>query len=153
MSPQLRVLIDDAHLLLKLVPGFKHQFSDYSFIVFPAAKAYEGFLKMAFLKLGFITREDYASRRFRIGKALNPSLDSRFRNKESVYDKLVDFCNGEHHLADKLWETWSLSRNLLFHWFPGERGSISLAEARERLLMITSAMDEMYAGCNINSRQ
>ena len=37
----------------KSLTGEKYVFHDYSFIVFPAAKAYEGFLKTLFLDLGF----------------------------------------------------------------------------------------------------
>ena len=34
------------------LPGGSREFDDYSFVVFPAAKAYEGFLKKMFLDLG-----------------------------------------------------------------------------------------------------
>ena len=33
------------------LPGGEEQFHDYSFVVFPAAKAYEGFLKKIFLRI------------------------------------------------------------------------------------------------------
>ena len=125
-----------------------NDFHDYSFIVFPAAKAYEGFLKKMFLDLGFITQDDYYGKRFRIGKALNPSLEKEFR-KESVYDRIVKYCNGKD-LADNLWETWVQCRNLLFHWFPNEKKSINLAEAKQRVEMIVETMDKAYLGCNIN---
>ncbi len=69
------------------LPQGSKVFHDYSFVVFPAAKAYEGFLKKMFLDLGFITNEDYLGKRFRIGKALNPFLEERLRDRESVYDQ------------------------------------------------------------------
>jgi len=72
-------------------PGGKREFSDYSFIVFPAAKAYEGFLKKLFFDLGFITEEDYYGKHFRIGKALNPSLPKELRHN-GAYDKIVSRC-------------------------------------------------------------
>lgn len=118
---------------------------DFSFIVFPAAKAYEGFLKKLFLDKGFITKEDYFGKKFRVGKALNPYLDRELRH-ESVYDKLVNFTHG-NQLADKLWETWKLSRNLVFHWFPDEKQALTAQEARARLAMITRAIDEAYRAC------
>ena len=93
----------------------KDGFHDYSFIVFPAAKAYEGFLKKLFLDLRFINPEDYYGKHFRIGKALNPSLEKRIRIKEGVYDKIVKYCGGEE-LAGKMWSCWKECRNLLFHW-------------------------------------
>ncbi|MBU2263707.1 hypothetical protein KJ750_03620 [Patescibacteria group bacterium] len=92
--------------------------------------------------------EDFFGKRFRIGKALNPSLEKAFRH-ESVYDQLVDHCNGKE-IADKLWQTWRLCRNLVFHWFPNEKNSLDLDEAKDRLEMILSAIDSLFAECKIN---
>lgn len=124
----------------------KH-FDDYSFVVFPAAKAYEGFLKKIFLDMGFITSEDYYGKHFRIGKSLNPSLPRELRN-ESVYEKIIKYCGGRE-LGDHLWETWRVCRNLVFHWFPNEKNAITLDEARQRIEMIIDAMDETFEGCKI----
>ncbi len=129
------------------LPGGRDKFHDYSFVIFPAAKAYEGFLKKMFLDMGFINENDYYGKHFRIGKALNPSLPKELR-AESVYDKIVVYCNGKN-LADNLWETWKLCRNLIFHWFPDEKNAISLTEARERMNMIISAIDEAFERCEI----
>lgn len=130
------------------LPGAKKEFNDYSFVVFPAAKAYEGFLKKLFLDLRFITEEDYYGKHFRIGKALNPSLPKELR-RESIYDRIVKYCGGEA-LAEKLWETWKQSRNLIFHWFPNEKNTITLPEAKERLMMITGAIDMAFKECKIS---
>lgn len=124
-----------------------HKFHDFSFVVFPAAKAYEGFLKKLFLEMDFITEEDYYGKRFRIGKALNPSLEKELRH-EGVYDKLVNYCGGKD-LADSLWETWKQSRNLIFHWFPNEKNTITLLEAGDRLAMISNAIDRCFRECKI----
>ncbi len=129
------------------LPGGKKVFDDYSFVVFPAAKAYEGFLKKMFLDLNFITEEDYYGKRFRIGKALNPSLEKELRH-EGVYDKIVNYCGGRE-LADKLWDTWRLSRNLTFHWFPNEKNAITLPEAGRRIEMIVEAIDMAFKECKI----
>lgn len=145
MESDLRELLNESRLLLKISENLN--FHDYSFVVFPAAKAYEGFLKKLFLDMGFITSEDYFGKRFRIGKALNPFLEKEFR-RESVYDRLVDSCGGKG-LADKLWETWKNCRNLIFHWFPNEKNAISLDEARERLGMISEAIDQATKECKI----
>ncbi len=131
------------------LPGGRVEFDDYSFVVFPAAKAYEGFLKKLFLGLGFISENDYYGKHFRIGKALNPSLPKEME-RESVYSKIVTYCKGRT-LADKLWETWKLSRNLTFHWFPNEKNAISLGEAKDRIEMIISSIDEAYGSCPIDS--
>lgn len=130
------------------LPSGRKVFHDYSFVVFPAAKAYEGFLKKMFLDLGFITNEDYLGKRFRIGKALNPFLEERFRDRESVYDKLVKYCGGKE-LADSLWNAWTNGRNLVFHWFPDEKKAVDFAEAEEKIKMIIEAMDMAFKGCDI----
>lgn len=132
------------------LPGGQKKFHDYSFVIFPAAKAYEGFLKKMFLDLGFISEEDYFGKRFRIGKALNPSLIKELRG-ESVYEKIVHYCNGPK-LADDLWETWRLCRNLPFHWFPNEKNAITLSEARDRIEMIINTIDGAFEGCKIISK-
>ena len=129
----------------------KPEFDDYAFIVFPAAKAYEGFLKKVFLNLNFIAKDDYYGKRFRIGKALNPSLEKKYR-KESVYDKLVDYCKGED-VASTLWNTWKESRNLIFHWFPDEKRVITFEEAKERIVMIIGAIDKVFAACDIGVKK
>lgn len=130
------------------LPGGREEFHDYSFIVFPAAKAYEGFLKKLFFDLNFITEEDYFGKHFRIGKALNPSLPKEYR-REGVYDKISQYCQGED-LAGKLWDAWRLSRNLTFHWFPNEKNAITLTEAGERIEMIINVIDQSFKECKIS---
>lgn len=156
LGEDVQKLLSTSEFLYRMVEGWgmdlpeegkKEKFYDYSFIVFPAAKAYEGFLKKMFLDMGFITEEDYFGKHFRIGKALNPSLPKELRN-QSVYGKIVKNCNSEV-LADQLWETWRLCRNLPFHWFPNEKNSITLEEAGERINMIINAMDEAFKGCKL----
>jgi len=148
LEHDLQELLLEAALLLMRVDNWKEKFHDYSFIVFPAAKAYEGFLKKLFLDLGFIDMDEYSGKRFRIGKALNPSLDRNRYKNESVYDKLVDFCKGEE-LAKKLWDAWKQGRNLLFHWFPNERNAIDYQEAKDRFYMIVDAIDEAFVSCKL----
>ncbi len=129
------------------LPGGKEEFNDYAFVVFPAAKAYEGFLKKMFLDLKFITEEDYFGKHFRIGKSLNPSLPKEMR-QDGVYDKIVKYCGGKK-LANDLWETWRLCRNLTFHWFPNEKNTITFTEAVERVDMIVSAIDGAFTECKL----
>lgn len=146
LPEDLQELLRESVLLVKKVGQWEQEFHDYSFVVFPVAKAYEGFLKTLFLDMGLITKEDFYGRRFRVGKALNPALDKRFRKKESVYDRMVDLCGGRE-MADTLWETWKKCRNLLFHWFPNEKNVISFKEAEERVFMILEAMDKAFKEC------
>jgi hypothetical protein len=148
IGKDLQDLLLESNLLLAKMQEYKEDFGDYSFVVFPSAKAYEGFLKKLFLDFGFITEEEYYGKHFRIGKALNPNLEKIYRGSESVYDKLVNHCGGED-LANKLWDTWRFSRNLVFHWFPNEKNTVSLAGAHQRITMIIEAMDAAVKECKI----
>jgi len=118
---------------------------DYSFIVFPAAKAYEGFLKKLFYDTGLISKNDYRDERFRIGRALNPSL-SRNHWAGSVYERLKSFCGGEA-LPFGLWQAWKKGRNLLFHYFKGDKNMIAIDEAEKRLMMIQKAIGAGFNQC------
>lgn len=148
LEEDLRELLGESFLLLSQVEGWNEKFHDYSFVVFPAAKAYEGFLKKMFLDLEFISQEDYYGSRFRIGRALNPSLEKKYRG-ESVYDKLLMYCDGGRELADKLWITWKDARNTIFHWFPDEKRAITLEEAKIKIDEIIDAIDAGFKECKI----
>lgn len=156
LEEDLQELLLTAQELVADVNDWKHKFHDYSFIVFPAAKAYEGFLKKLFLDLGLIDKKDYYGKHFRIGKSLNPSLPKKLRGRDYVYDDLVKFCKGGD-LPKKLWRTWRSCRNQLFHWFPDERKVINYDEAIEKVQMVIAAIDEGFKGCKIelgkNDRQ
>jgi len=141
-------LLKQSLTMIGEVKEWPEKYHDYAFVVFPAAKAYEGFLKKMFLERGFITREDYTGKRFRIGKALNPFLDQELRASESVYDRIVTHCGGQE-LADQLWNTWTGCRNVLFHWFPEEKNAIAFDEAKKRVYEILKAMDEASVGCKL----
>ena len=122
-------------------------YHDYGFVVFPAAKAYEGFLKELFLDLKLITRQQYQSDHFRIGRAMSPSLPKRYR-VGWVYGKLVEFCQGDS-LPLQMWETWKRARNRVFHFFPQHQESISLQDAENLVSEITQVMDKCLLGCKI----
>ncbi len=147
LSPEQKQLIEDGHSLLEWVkscpagspPRCRDGFSDYSFLVAPFAKAYEGFLKRLFLRLGLINKRQYNSDRFRVGKVLNPAL----RHKSwSVYRKLEDLGETGQRIADHLWQAWKQGRNLIFHYFPHNLHRINLKEAEERINAILAAIQE-----------
>ena len=150
IGEDLQQLLETSFVLFEKVSTWEEKLIDYSFVVFPAAKAYEGFLKKLFLEMGFITKEDYEGKHLRIGKELNPYLPKKIESA-GVYPKLVKFCGGES-LANKLWETWKTSRNLTFHYFPNEKNAITLWEAGDRLEMIIAAFDLAFKGCKIEDR-
>ncbi|OGK28916.1 hypothetical protein A3D06_00190 [Candidatus Roizmanbacteria bacterium RIFCSPHIGHO2_02_FULL_40_9] len=111
---------------------------DYSFIVFPFAKAYEGFLKQIFLDAGFITEKDYISQHFRIGKVISPNLVRRL-GQRSVYKKISDIAGSE--LSDEVWMTWKKGRNEVFHYFPHNLRSLKYPDARRTVMQIIKTME------------
>lgn len=109
---------------------------DYSFIVFPASKAYEGFLKHFFFSQGLISKKTYEGKRFRIGRALNPDIHPNGQDEYWLYDDLSKKCGRE--VAFEMWDTWLICRNQVFHFFPLKKATLTLAEANTRLEKIFS---------------
>ncbi len=121
--------------------------TDFSYLVFPFAKAYEGFLKKIFLDCGFITQQQYESDHFRIGRALNPYLEKSLR-LESVYDKIISNCR-DKSLADQLWDMWKRGRNLVFHYFPHNLKALTFAEANEIISEMVDIMQRAVTECRL----
>jgi len=117
----------------------KPEFHDYSFVVFPMAKAYEGFLKKFFLDAKLIDIKTYNGDRFRIGKALNPELPEKHRGRWWLYGPLAKAGGGEA-LPQQLWKAWKECRNLLFHFFPKHEHFVTLDGARQRVEQLRMAM-------------
>ncbi|MFA5025354.1 MAG: hypothetical protein WC503_02530 [Candidatus Shapirobacteria bacterium] len=135
LSPSQDSLINDVEIVLK---SLEHDhINDYSFLVSPIAKAYEGYLKDFFLKTRIIDRYDYESDRFRVGKTLNPSL--RYK-RFSIYQKLANLSQEGESLAEKLWNAWKYGRNEIFHYFPNNLKNLSRNEAEERIAMLLEAI-------------
>ena len=112
---------------------------DYSYVVFPFAKCYEGFLKQLFLDLGFITKKQHESDHFRVGKVLSPHLQRRL-GKRSVYHQICKF-QGKCELADQLWIVWRRGRNRIFHYFPHNLQAITINEAEEIIREMIATME------------
>lgn len=148
LEKDIQELIKEAYLLIDTVERWETEFSDYSFIVFPAAKGYEGFLKKLFLDIGVISERDFNGKHFRIGKALNPSLDRKRYKNESVYDKLNEYCGGEE-LANYLWQTWKTCRNKLFHWFPNKSQAITFDEAKVKVKRVVDSINLAFKDCKV----
>ena len=129
-------LVTDVEIILKRLQ-IQDDISDFSFLVSPIAKAYEGFLKDFFLKINIINENDYYSDRFRVGKTLNPSL--RYK-RFSVYQKLADFDEKGEELAETLWDAWKFGRNEIFHYFPETYKSLSKNEAEDRINLLLRAI-------------
>lgn len=141
-------LIDEGLYLLNDIKEHPDaNISDYSYVVFPFAKAYEGFLKKLFLDLGFISQQVYESNHFRIGKALNPHLEKILRH-ESIYDKIVNLTGGRQ-LADELWNVWKRGRNLVFHYFPHNFRALSLSDAENIINEMLTVMERAVRECGL----
>ena len=147
LEHSMRDLVDQSVILLERERGFKKiVFHDYSYVVFPAAKAYEGFIKQFLLDSGLLIASQYESRHFRIGKSLNPDLPERYRDEEWIYGRLEEKCDdrGIPRLGGKMWETWRVGRNLLFHYFPYHENFINLDKAEALLERIFEMMETAY---------
>ena len=86
MPDEIKELLEDGETVLTFVYDHKDksEISDYSFVVFPFAKAYEGFLKRFFLDAGYIKEEEYFSDEIRIGRILNPHYT---KSKGNIFPK------------------------------------------------------------------
>ena len=133
-SPQKDLLSDVQTIMSHLQ---QNSINDYSFLVAPAAKAYEGYLKDFFLKIGLIDQRQHGSTRFRVGKTLNPSL--RFK-RFSVFQKLADVHSDGEELAEILWDGWKYARNEILHYFPKNLKKLTLSQAKDRIALILNAI-------------
>lgn len=140
LSPSKRVLAGDGVFLLADSQLHRDQEpTDYSYIVFPFAKLYEGFLKQLFYNLGIIGEREYRGEFYRIGKALSPGLAGRLGAK-SAYGQIERRFGGD--LATSLWRTWKNGRNLIFHYFPDNYHALTLDQAKELITLIVSTMED-----------
>ncbi len=130
-------MIEDGELLLEECHGLVGKVSDYSYLVFPFAKAYEGFLKYFFLDLGLINDAEFYGDDIRIGKILNPYF---MKHPFSVYAKLKKKHDGEE-IPRQLWEIWIKGRNQIFHYFPHNFRKLSREEAANIIEEFVKAME------------
>lgn len=139
------LILEGQYLTNDIIKHQSYQFKDYSFLVFPFAKAYEGFLKQLFKDTGFISHLDYISDHLRLGKLMSPNLILRL-GERSLYHKIEKAV--DQKLAEKIWETWKLGRNQIFHYFPHNLKAISFAEAEKIVGKIVETMEEAYSQLN-----
>lgn len=122
------------------VPSRRPEVHDFSFIVFPLAKAYEGFLRDYFFQAGLISKRDYEGKYFRIGRSFNPDLPNRLRDEDWIYDDVARLCSEE--TARDLWKAWIEGRNHLFHYYSHDRYCLTYEEAVERVWMLVDVMEK-----------
>lgn len=148
LTPDLRGLIEDGDRMLEFVQESLDVvgISDYSFLVFPYAKAYEGFLKVLFLDLGLISQEDYYGDKIRIGRILNPGYLKEMGN---IFERLCSHKKGGKKISKYLWQIWIKGRNLVFHYFPNNFRKLSYQEAVDIINSIITAMNKASTECRI----
>ncbi len=113
--------------------------TDYSYLVFPYAKLYEGFLKQLFRDTHIIREEDYWSDHFRLGKALSPTMSGRLGDRSAYRMIASRFGKG---LAEDLWRTWKEGRNQVFHYFPHNYKALSKDQAKAIVSNIIDVMEK-----------
>lgn len=148
-----RALIQDGEHLLDLVREEDKSTSDFSYLVFPVSKAYEGFLKKLFMDTGVIDEKDYYGDEVRIGRILSPNFrkaNPQLFNKICLRDSAAENSQGQD-LADRLWEAWHVGRNRVFHYFPHNFRRLNYNEALEIMHLVISQMEEAVSVCNLNS--
>jgi len=147
LTDELKGLVSDGELLISHAQETpeRHKVSDYSYLVFPFAKAYEGFLKKLFLDLKVIKESDYYGDEIRIGKLLNPY----YRKKDSVYGRLCADKRSGKELAERLWAIWRKGRNQVFHYYPHNFRRLTYNEAMDIVLEFVDAMYAAVSRCEI----
>ena len=145
LLPEQKEIVSDCEKLIEDANLHPKKLTDYSYIVFPMAKVYEGFLKKFLLDTGLIHLQQYQSYHLRIGKVLNPNLPDHLRI-EGLYDKICSQV-GSKDIADRFWQTWKKGRNLLFHYFPGNLQKISLDQSVGITQEIVATMSDALTAC------
>lgn len=142
LSPTQKDLILEGNFLMNdVIRHANYSFKDYSFLVFPYGKAFEGFLKKIFLDLGYISHLDYISDHFRLGKMMSPHLVERL-GERSLYLQMKN--HGGQQLADEVWQMWKVGRNEIFHYFPHNLKMITFQQAEEIIQKIIQTMESIY---------
>lgn len=140
-QPQKDLILEGEYLMNDIIKHQSYQFKDYSFLIFPYAKTYEGFLKQLFEDIKFISHLDYISDHLRLGKLMSPNLIGRLGDR-SLYKKIKEAVSQD--LAERIWQTWKLGRNQIFHYFPHNLKAVSYKEAEEIISEIVRTMEEAY---------
>jgi len=148
LEDDIKGLMIDGEMLLTHADEIPHKVSDYSYLVFPFAKAYEGFLKKLFLDLGMIKEDEYYGDDIRIGRILNPNYIKKSKN---VFYKIVTSNGTKQRIAERLWSMWHEGRNQVFHYFPHNFRKLSYKEALELIEGLAGAMEDAGSSFDLES--
>lgn len=114
---------------------------DFSYLVFPWGKLYEGFLKKIFLDLGYITPEDYYGNEIRIGKLISTGLGTKPPHRLSIYKEMSSAKIFGENLSKIIKGVWRNSRNMVFHFFPNNIYKVDLELAKKRINETVKCME------------
>ena len=142
------LILEGQYLLDDIIRHHAYQFKDYSFLVFPFAKSFEGFLKQLFKDVKFISHLDYISDHLRLGKLMSPNLLPKLGDR-SLFKKMEETVNRD--FAERVWQTWKTGRNQIFHYFPHNLKAISFVEAEEIIEGIIRTMEEAFVKLKIKN--
>jgi hypothetical protein len=134
LSPDMRQLaVEGEKLLGTCTLQGETDITDFSYLVFPWGKLYEGFLKKMFLDLKFITPEEYYGNEIRIGKLLSSGSEVKPAHRLSIVKELSSDTVFGENLTKVMKGIWKNSRNMVFHFFPDNVYSIDLVNAKKRI--------------------
>jgi hypothetical protein len=148
ISDHVKGLLVDGEYLVEHASENPKNISDYSYLVFPFSKAYEGFLKKLFLDLDMIKEDAYYGDEIRIGRILNPHF---IHEHENVFKKLVADDKNENDFVERMWKIWQNGRNKVFHYFPHNFRKLSLKEAKELIEEILDVMNTAVENCYVDT--
>ncbi len=140
LGENLQGLVSDGEILLADVSEHNNKISDYSYLVFPFSKAYEGFLKKLFLDLHLIDKNEFFGDDVRIGRILNPTFSHENKN---VYARIPRHIP-DRDLSEFLWAVWKNGRNLVFHYYPHNFRKLTFRDAQLLVGDIIQAMEEAH---------
>jgi hypothetical protein len=142
MTPEMRDLaLEGDKLLNSCLLQSDDGMQDYSYLVFPWGKLYEGFLKKIFLDLKLITPEDYFGNEVRIGKLLSTGFGSKPPHRLSIIKELSSSKIFGENLTKVMRSVWRNARNTVFHFFPNNVYKLDLETAKKRIQEVVRCMD------------
>jgi len=132
-------LYTDTQKLIKAMRNKGNRYSDYSFTVFPLAKAYEGVLKKILVKMGFITKAQLEQDpNISINSYFNPVGNSKITKalRDKARDKMIP------HV---IYSTYAECRNQILHHDPYRDNRLkTIEEADFFVRRISDAINKAY---------
>lgn len=144
------LILEGEYLMKMFAANTEHAFKDYSFLVFPFAKTFEGFLKQLFLDVKFISHLDYISEHYRLGKFMSPNLMNRLGDR-SLYKRMVDTVGKQ--IAHRVWCNWKVGRNQIFHYFSHNLRAVSYKDAELLVNEMIESMEALYGAYQTHLKQ